>query len=230
MLLQKSLVFLSFWFSKSFFFRLMFCTHAGTDIVHPHVIQNQALNLRKCQVCTFHSVSPSPAPIAALFWSYSEWGALSLAVWVRVSVIVGFPLVPVDGEDWSLSSVPGIEGIQAPNHTFPLWDLVPLFCLLLGRSLLFLPFSLWPNSLSEATSSCTETDCMTYCLHRAMECLASPSWALMLLLHCWQIYVGFLVWVSVSLVPSYFPLLGNSHLFDHVWAWAEIGCPCHAPN
>ena len=59
--------FLTFWFSKSFIFRLMFCTHAGTDINHPHLIQNGALNLRKCQVCTFHSVSPSLAPIAALF-------------------------------------------------------------------------------------------------------------------------------------------------------------------
>ena len=48
-------------------------------------------------------------------------------VCVRVSVAVGFPLVPVDGEVWPLSSVPGIEGIQAPNHTFPLWDLVPPF-------------------------------------------------------------------------------------------------------
>ena len=41
-------------------------------------------------------------------------------VWVRVSVAVNFPLVPVDGEDQPLSSVLGIEGIQAPNHTFPL--------------------------------------------------------------------------------------------------------------
>ena len=151
-----------FWFSKSFFFRLTFCTHVGTGIVHPHLIQNRALNLRKCQVYTFHSVSPSPVPIAALFWSYSECRALSLAVWVRVSFAIGFPLVPVDGEDQPLSSVPGI---QAPNHTFPLWDLVLLFCLLLlGRALPFLPFPLWPNSLSEATSSCPGTDYLTCCL------------------------------------------------------------------
>ena len=128
--------------------------------------------LRKCQVCTFHSVSPFPVPNAALFWSYSECWALALAVWLRVSVAFGFPLVPVDGEDQPLSSVPSIEGIQAPNHTFPLWDLVLPFCLLLlGRALSFLPFPLWPNSLLEATSSCPGTDCLTCCLGHGVSCL-----------------------------------------------------------
>ena len=200
MLLQKFWSFLTFWFSESFFFRLMFHTHAGTDIIHPHLIQNPALNLRKCQVCTFHLVSPSPAPIAALSWSHSECWALLLVVWVGVSAAVGFPLVPVDGDDQPLFSMPGIEGIQAPNHTFPLWDLVPLFCLpLLGRALLFLPFPLWPNSLLEATSSCPGTDCLTCCLCQAMECLVLLSWAFMLLWHCWWVLVGSLVRVSTSL-------------------------------
>ena len=81
--------------------------------------------------------------------------------WLRVSVAVDFPMVPVDWEDQPPSSVLDVEGIQAPNHTFPLWDLVPPFCLLLlGRALPFLPFSLWPNNLSEATSSCPGTDCL----------------------------------------------------------------------
>ena len=103
-------------------------------------------------------------------------------------------------EDQPLSSVLGIEGIQAPSHTFPLWDLVPPFyLLLLGRALPFIPFPLWPNSLLEATSSCPGTDCLTWCLHWAMECLVLPLWALMLVLHCWWVLVGFLVRVSMSL-------------------------------
>ena len=76
----------------------MFHTHVGTDIVHLHLIQNRALNQKNNRGCTFHSVSPSPVPTAVLFWSHSECQALSLAVWVRVSVAVGLPLVSVDGE------------------------------------------------------------------------------------------------------------------------------------
>ena len=86
----------------------MFHTHVGTDIVHPHLIQNKALNQKNNQGFTFHSVSPSPVPTAVLFWSHSECQALLLAVWVKVSATVGLPLVPVDGEDWLLSFVPCI--------------------------------------------------------------------------------------------------------------------------
>ena len=103
----------------------MFRTHVGTNIVHPHLILNQAQNWRNSQGCIYHSTSPSPVPIAVLFWSYSEYWAFSLAVWVRVSA-AGLPFVSVDGEDQLLPFVPCKKGNWVPNHTFLLfdWDLV----------------------------------------------------------------------------------------------------------
>ena len=96
--------------------------------------------------------------------------------------------------------MPCIEGNWAPNHTFLPWDLVLPFCLLLlGRALPFLPFlSLWPNNLSEATSSCPGTNCLTSCLHQAMEYLVLPLQVLMLQLHCWWVLVGLVVRASTS--------------------------------
>ena len=122
MLSQKSLSFLPFWFSESFFFKLMFCTHVGTDIVHPHLIQNQAQNQRNSQGCILYSTSPSPFPTAVLFWSYSEYRAFLLAVWVGVYA-AGLPFVPVDGEDQLLSFVPckkGQLGLQWHFSSFSL--------------------------------------------------------------------------------------------------------------
>ena len=48
---KKFLSFLPFWFSESSFFKLMFHTHVGTDIVYPHLIQNRAQNQRNSQGC-----------------------------------------------------------------------------------------------------------------------------------------------------------------------------------
>ena len=164
----------------------MFSTHVGTDIVHPHLILNRAQNWRNSQGCIYHSTSPSPLPTAVLFWSYSEYQAFLLAVWVRVSA-VGLPFLSVDGEDQLLPFVPSKKGNWVPNHTFLLldWDLVPSFCLLpLGKVLLLPLFLLpWLNNLSEATSSCPGTKCLTSCLHWAMECLLLPLQVLLLLLH-----------------------------------------------
>ena len=123
----------------------MFCTHVDTDIVHPHLIQDQAQNQRNSQGCILHSTSPSPVPTTVLFWSYSEYQAFLLAVWVGVSA-AGLPFVPVDGEDQFLPFMPCKKGNWVPNHTFLLfdWDFVPPLCLHpLGRVLL-LPLFLLP--------------------------------------------------------------------------------------
>ena len=128
---------------KVSFFKLMFCTHVGTDIVHPRLIQNQAQNQRKCQDCTLYSTSPSSVPIAVLFWSCLEYQAFLLVVWVGVST-AGLPFVPVDVEDQLLSFVPCKKGNQVPNHTYLLFDwdsVLPLW--LLGKVLL-LPLFLLP--------------------------------------------------------------------------------------
>ena len=156
MILQNIFVF-SYHFGSlkvSFFFKLMFCTHVGTDIVHPCLIQNQAQNQRSSQGCILYSTSPSPVPTAVLFWSYSEYQAFLLVVWVGVSA-AGLPFVPVDGEDQLLPFVPFKKGNWVPHHTFLLfnWDFVLPLCLLpLGMvwllPLLHLP---WPNNLSEVT-------------------------------------------------------------------------------
>ena len=91
-----------------------------------------------------HSTSPSPVPTAVLFWSYAEYQAFLLAVWVGVSA-AGLPFVPVKGEDQLLPFVPWKKGNQVPNHTFLLfdWDFVLSPCLLpMGKVLLLPPFLL----------------------------------------------------------------------------------------
>ena len=168
----------------------MFHTHVGTDIVHPHLIQNQAQNQRNSPGCILYSTSPSPVPTAVLLWSYSEYQAFLLAVGVGVSA-AGLLFVPVNWEDQLLPFVPCKKGSWVPNHTFlPFdWDFIVHLCLLpLGKVLLLPLFLLpWPNNLLEVTSSFLQPIYVTSCLHQAMEYLFLPLQVLMLMLmldHC----------------------------------------------